>query len=358
MTSGDMKMSNRDCQFASIRSWTNNVGDDVQNLAAERFLPRIDALAQKDRLSQFQPNQKTKLIMNGWWTYRPRRLVPGPNVDPLLVSMHFCKGCHQEVANGRIRDFLLKHGPVGCRDEATRKFLEGVGIPAYFSGCLTLTLQRNPAIEPNGYVVCVGLNDDLYKVVKKRTSRKTMSIQRYVPMLYSQDTRMDIARAFLALYQGAHCVVTRMLHVALPCLALGTPCLFVDLNPARPENQMSRFEGLSDLLNHVSVFDFLNGKFDFDFDSPPSPIGGSKFEMLRDELVRRCSEFTGYDRNESMLSTTDPLPFFLEVLSRPEYYAANSWRMLYPNSVWKMPLHRITTALWNRCIRGWETFDL
>ena len=49
------EMPKSDCLFASMRSMTHNVGEEVQWLAAERFLPRIDMLANKNRLSDLCP---------------------------------------------------------------------------------------------------------------------------------------------------------------------------------------------------------------------------------------------------------------------------------------------------------------
>jgi hypothetical protein len=39
-------------------------------------------------------------------------------------------------------EYLRRYGPVGCRDLATLSFLKEHDVPAYFSGCLTLTLPR------------------------------------------------------------------------------------------------------------------------------------------------------------------------------------------------------------------------
>ncbi len=339
--------------YASMRSMTHNVGEEIQWLAAERFLPRIDMLANKNRLSELCPTRPTKLIMNGWYTMRPKRFVPGPNVDPLLISMHIRPECYKEFSKGRIRDFLLEHGPVGCRDEQTHEFLSSNDIPSYYSGCLTLTIQKNPDITRNDRVICVGLSDDEVEIVEKRTSHSVMSINRLVPMIYGQETRMDIARAFLALYQGAHCVITKMFHAALPCLALGTPVLLIDLDAKNPDCQAWRFKGVSQLLHHVTREDFLHEKFDFDFDNPPAQVSLDKFIQLRDGLIKRCSQFTGYDANQSLLTITDPQYYLLRVLSRLEYYRTENWHALY-----YMPLRKLVKAVWNRGFRRMTAHDL
>lgn len=354
-----MTTGTQDCLFAAMRSVTNNVGEEVQWLAAERFLPRIDMLANKERMTDLNPIKCTKLIMNGFYTRRVKKFIPGNNVEPLLTSMHIWPECYGAFSKGKIREFLVKYGPVGCRDEATHKFLESKGIPSYFSGCLSLTLQRNPAIQPNGYVVCVGLWDEEVAVIAKRTSRKVISINRLMPMIYSHETRMNIARAFLALYQGAHCVITKMFHVAIPCLALGTPCLHVELNPQKRENHIWRFDGYLDLINHIPREKLMSGDFPWDFDKilpsplPPNEEAQRKFKVLRDDLVEKCSSFTGYDRGASMLTITDPFPYLLRVMTWPKYYEPEQWRTLY-----SVPFSKLLKAVWNRGIMRKTEYDL
>ena len=38
--------------------------------------------------------------------------------------------------------YLKKHAPIGCRDKFTVQILNEKGIDAYFTGCLTLTLDN------------------------------------------------------------------------------------------------------------------------------------------------------------------------------------------------------------------------
>lgn len=42
---------------------------------------------------------------------------------------------------------LKKYEPIGCRDISTQKFLEKNGINAYFSSCLTTTLDIDFAVN-------------------------------------------------------------------------------------------------------------------------------------------------------------------------------------------------------------------
>lgn len=341
-----------DVKYAELSSIWYNVGEEIQWLAQERFLPSVDYHVDKFRISDFHPDFPTKLIINGHFPHSLKRMVTDSNVDPLLVSIHIAPPAYRETQKKLVRDFFLEHGPVGCRDIATRDFLIELGIPAYFSGCLTLTLQRNPRISKNDYVLCVGLTDEEIEVVKKRSAHKVIRSDRLVPMIYGRETRMDIARAFLALYQGAHCVVTKMLHVALPCLALETPVLCVEHDWNLPEKEGKRFVGNLELLNHMTSDEFLSDANGYDFDSPPeNPIA---YKTLRDELIVKCSAFTGFCNPGSSLTITDPLPFLVEILSREKFYRKDSWREIY-----RIGRKRMIVETWNRFVLNrhlYETF--
>ena len=47
-------------KFALLNYSTENIGDEVQSIAARRFLPRIDEYVERDKLAEWEPNQPTK----------------------------------------------------------------------------------------------------------------------------------------------------------------------------------------------------------------------------------------------------------------------------------------------------------
>ncbi|MFM9108261.1 MAG: polysaccharide pyruvyl transferase family protein, partial [Chloroflexota bacterium] len=133
---------------APARPWglltysTSNLGDDIQSLAALRFLPGASVLLDRDTFAASDPPASAAVILNGWWLHRPRLLARGAcDLDPMLVSIHIHPPALPMLEDPRVRAFLLRHGPVGCRDLATLAALERAGIPARFTGCLTLTLR-------------------------------------------------------------------------------------------------------------------------------------------------------------------------------------------------------------------------
>src|SRR5687768_10856619 len=77
--------------YALLRYDTDNVGDDIQALAALRFMPRVDFLVLRDALSEFRPphpeERDVRVIMNGWFMGR-NSWPPAAELRPLFISFH------------------------------------------------------------------------------------------------------------------------------------------------------------------------------------------------------------------------------------------------------------------------------
>lgn len=55
-------------KYALLTYSTENVGDDIQSIAARRFLPRVDYYIDRDQIGEWENNDKNetvKLIANG-----------------------------------------------------------------------------------------------------------------------------------------------------------------------------------------------------------------------------------------------------------------------------------------------------
>lgn len=302
-------------KFGMLVDSTFNVGDAIQSLAASRFLPKVDSYIQRERVGVFSPadEESYKVIMNAWWIHDTRFFPPSPYVDPLLISMHIFRGIRSFFLNDKTKKFFLDHGPVGCRDENTRDYLIENGIPAYFSGCMTLTLQRNIKIPRRDYVLCIDVPQQAVDAIKKRTSRPVICLSKNVLSTISAESKFKVARAFLRMYHDAHCVVSPNLHTVMPSLALETPVLRLDIG--NDFDSVSRYSGLEELYNAVSVSQLIEDENCYDFDCPKA--NPTKYLELRQGLVEKCTAFTGYDRGVSLLDENDDLT--LELLYALQY---------------------------------------
>ncbi|MFO1058560.1 MAG: polysaccharide pyruvyl transferase family protein [Dongiaceae bacterium] len=269
-----------------------NLGDEIQSLAARRFLPRVDFTVDREALPDLRLDGPASLILNGWFMHHPERWPPPEGLRPLLVSMHVSRDLSHENRSGLTPDRLLltgagaeylrRWGPVGARDWHTLELLDRAGIPAWWSACLTLTLERPPA--PREDLVCaVDLGPAMIEQLQARL-RTPLRVVSHLVRGKGTAEKLAAAERRLQLYARAKAVVTTRLHCALPCLALGTPVLFVERAA-----DAYRFDGLRDLLHHVDRDGFLAGRHGFDCDAPPENPGYHR--RYRDRLVEEATRF-------------------------------------------------------------------
>lgn len=296
-------------RFALYSYSTENIGDEVQSIAARRFLPQVDAYIDRDRIGEWASpfgDEAVKLLANGWYMRDPFAWPPrDPSIEPLLTSMYIEKnGVGPNLVKPSevfladdSRSYLKTHGPVGARDLSTLKLLKDKGVDAYFSGCLTLTLKRDSRLERRDYVLAVDVPDPLYQAMVSRTDRPVIRVSPFGDFSLSGTGRMSVAELFLGAYQSAHAVVTTRLHALLPCLAFETPVLLIT-EPGKYDED--RYSGLDVLATHASVDEFMDSNLCFDLDDPLS--NPDDYRALRRDLIDRCRDFTGYDRGESSVS--------------------------------------------------------
>jgi hypothetical protein len=271
-----------------------NLGDEIQSLAARQFLPRVDFTVDREALSSLAIEEPSSLILNGWFMHHPENFPPRGNTRPLLTSMHISQDAslenergvlpHQHLLFGERAEYFRRWGPVGGRDWHTVALLHRHDIPAYWSGCLTLTLSPPSPAPPRDDVVCaVDLGEAAFEHLQARCRTPLLRISHLFPTLDGQ-AKFDQAQHRLNRYSRCKAVVTTRLHCALPCLALGTPVLFVEAAADR-----YRFDGLRDLMHHVDRDCFLADRHGFDFDSPPAnPL---YYRLLRQNLIESVRQF-------------------------------------------------------------------
>lgn len=284
--------------FAMVKYSTENIGDEVQAIAARRFLPKIDDYVDRDRFSEYNPAQKTKLIANAWYIRNPKAWpIKSENVNPLLVAMHISTK-DKDVVNAFLtqesKDFLNKFGPVGARDETTKDFLIENGIDSYFSGCMTLTLQRDEKIKKREFVLAVDVPRDVLDVMRKNTDREVIDLSVYHFPFLSTEDRFFVAEYFLALYQSAAAIVTTRLHCMLPSLALETP-VFLIKDSERYEPK--RYAGLDNLVRNATDKEYIDNPSIFDLNNPTE--NSKEYLKIRERLIKTAQDFTGFSNDET-----------------------------------------------------------
>lgn len=278
-----------------------NLGDTIQSLAARRFLPQVDVLIERERIAAPPADGagQVKAILNGWFMHAPENWPPHPAIEPLPISMHFAepgtsrlrrwvRSPLDRMLSGAGAEYLRRWGPVGARDRFTLEALLARDIPAYHSGCLTLTL-RLPTAPRSDCIVACDLSDAALVQLRRTTSRPIVEVSHLGGEILHHADQQAAAMHLLGTYASAAAVVTTRIHAAMPCLALGTPVLL--LHAEQPPRRISDVAGL---LHACSVQAFLDDRHDFGLvNPPPNP---ETFRSLVAPLEQRCRAFTGFDQ--------------------------------------------------------------
>ncbi len=293
-------------------AYSTNLGDDIQSLAASRFLPRVDLLVERDRLHWYSDCCDTLVIFNGWFTHQP--VWPPPHaLRPVFLS--FFANDARRLVDSSYAPFFRRHQPIGCRSQETVRAFRDIGVDAYFSGCLTLTLKR-PDVDRSDRICAVDLDPEFQSLIpfglRSSMLNVTHELRRprfrefYMRALrlglgganklrnavpHSDHSRAQLyrlmhayrsqrAEELLQTYARARLVLTSRLHCALPCLALGTPVIFM----RRDAETNPRFMGLANLLRcHCDPRTSLH--VDWREPEPNSP----DYLSVASELAERCS---------------------------------------------------------------------
>jgi hypothetical protein len=284
-------------KFALLSYRTTNLGDEIQSIAAQQFLPHTDLLIDRDTWTANARSFRGafKIILNGWFSNNPENWPPPAFLSPCLISMHMTherpkpalsSPASELLVQGESLEYLKRYQPVGCRDLWTLDLLRKRGVECYFSGCVTLTLGAADPGRRRDYICAVDLPDDLYPALAGRARSPILRLSHRDTNGGTFEQRCARASKLLDLYAHAKYVVTTRLHCALPCLAFEIPVLLV-----RAATDQYRFDGLIDFMRNCSVESFRDNTVEFDFETP-APNGGAHY-TVRQALIARLESFTG-----------------------------------------------------------------
>ena len=324
-----------------------NIGDYVQALAAQQFLPSTDFFLERETDLKRYDGEELKMIMNGWYMNHPENWPPSDKIVPLFVALHINRCGLPDFLNDSSIAYFKKHEPIGCRDTKSAKLLQDKGIKAYFSGCMTLTLGHKYKSNNRGdkvYVVepycataglisnhkLLSIKNFLYLVryyssIRRITCKKhekgikALFYNAFFLMQYSkvfnrkmlvgaeyvnqynfdiqidypsQEDKLNYAESLVRKYSEASCVITSRIHCALPCIGLETPVVFVQLK-GDSDYSTDRFGGLINLFN-VMTWDGLalqNTLTSFKIDRKNFPKNKDDWKSIAGNLIDTCKKF-------------------------------------------------------------------
>lgn len=308
------------------RNWIN-LGDYVQSTAAKQFLPSIDAFIPRDHMNAYL-GDPVKMIMNAWYMDLPENFPPSDDINPLYVSIHINSTIVDKIFTPESIAHFKKFQPIGCRDFYTRDLLISKGIDAYYSGCMTLTLgetYKRDNVTDDVYFIDVMydsmtlselvrqplrfgkriLNGRAFefthrnKVLRRHFDGELLKSAKFetqiIPYI-SADEGFKLADDFLKRLANAKLVVTSRIHTALPCLAMGTPVIFVN-GGFKNKIDNCRFDGLFDFFNRIDVDSNANSTVNFSFDGDKvglksNVLNKSLHIKYAEELINKCKNFS------------------------------------------------------------------
>ena len=158
-----------------------------------------------------------------------RKILPlSPKIIPVFVGVF--------TGDEKIAQEIAKYscyGPIGCRDLYTMQLMRAQGVEAYMSGCMSIGYERRKSEPTDGKVYLYDPPEDLVTYIIENNIFKEGYIEIPAPYrkmvkpgycleneLYGKKLYKDIMKE---IKENAKLVVTRRLHVALSCIAMGVP---------------------------------------------------------------------------------------------------------------------------------------
>ena len=246
---------------------------------------------------------RNPLIVNGWYALDDQRHIFHSNCLPVSIHINNVK----DLNYGPSLESLKRIEPIGCRDMSTLHFLESQGIKAYFSSCLTTTLDKKYkyAGERSGIVYSdvdwlfkqgkffpvrrwlkrVRIRKNLLGLLDAYSNEPMKVVTHEAPLGLTHNQRFEKAEELLHLYAKSKLVITSRIHAALPCLALGTPVILVV-----EDYDSLRYQGLDEFLNHIWLRD---GELEIDLklDGNGLIINNNKHVLFAEKLKIQCESW-------------------------------------------------------------------
>ncbi|MCA8998518.1 MAG: polysaccharide pyruvyl transferase family protein [Planctomycetaceae bacterium] len=243
--------------IATYKYTTTNIGDDFQSFAVEQIVGQRTEKVARDRL--YSQRTPVRLVGNCWYfVTRPwdtvwarltgRPLFPPPAcVQPLYIGVSIGKRAQRWMLTSEAIDHFRECEPVGCRDLHTLELLRTRGVETWFSGCPTISLENvwGPSTD-DIYIVDIdppvqdrrglrGLtanlpsrhSPDFRGLIPPKIRGRATEISHFTTVGNNQERRYQMVHKLIEKYATARLVITSRLHVALPCAALGTPCIML-----------------------------------------------------------------------------------------------------------------------------------
>lgn len=315
-----------------------NYGDNLQSIAVQHLLGKFGITEEqighivRDDMGRKVADREPGIFIPAtggmaWNAY------PAPSDFPIdehnLVILYFGiripEGSFDVIRNHQpFIASLKRHEPIGCRDVATRDFVRSLGARAFFSKCVTLSFDTRPdSMKGAHFYIFKETKEEVIEAFRESVPAHIWDVHKELPITLNAPRTgpMTDADCFVVnkqaierlniLREDAKLVISRRIHVVIPCAALGIPVIFIDAQPNESRTQVARYllpttsiQGLSDLeLDDFPATDLSAHKdemrllFGYSLELAEKRFGSGKtylddHERLQAKILldRRCDE--------------------------------------------------------------------
>lgn len=343
---------------------TQNIGDDMQQLAVLSHLPSVSTFLDRDRLPSFTSDDEVASVFNSWFLMGDDLRRPSPRVRPIWHG--FCAG-RPEVVEGEWLEYLRDQPVIGCRDLYSAELLAGAGIDTTWAGCLTLFLGTSlniaPPVRREGVLfVDVPPAAEPYLPVDLVRRAERLSTFPIADIVDHPFERLAATARLLDRLARAEVVVTRRLHVALPAASVGTPVVAI------PDREISfaarRFSGFDTIVPTVYLHEAATGLARLDWNHlPPARVPAvlhTAYARLQHAVAEACGTGAGRPGNAQASALDQPFDAYslsnVEGAVRPAQMRIRLGDRSYPLRV--LQWSDTEVVAWMRGFPGLSKFDL
>ncbi|MDO4304346.1 MAG: polysaccharide pyruvyl transferase family protein [Bacillota bacterium] len=226
-----------------MKSRPVNLGDPIQsyavkNLYREMGIPEEDIIPVPRYDISTYDGEECVCVVNSASNYEELAydshfMPPSKKVHALPMSLHL----HRKLPDDEL-EFYRTCGGVGCRDLSTVEYLRDLGVDAYLTGCLTLTLPRRTEEQAKkaNKIYFLDVPADVMKIIPQEIKDEAVILSNILRFDNpGKSNRISVEDAYEEHRKGeervallrdtAKLVITSKLHVASPCLAMGIPVI-------------------------------------------------------------------------------------------------------------------------------------
>lgn len=324
-----------------------NLGDYAQ-LEGIRQAYKIMGIAEselveieRDLISEYEGDYVI-LPMTGFFSnLRTIHMFPWPErIIPVYLGFH----CEDESVIEEIYNVHRQFGPFGCRDLCTMSLMRRNGLEAYMSGCMSICYSKREKEPTAGKVFLYDPPEELIEYIPEELLKNSERIESPVrQMKYpgydpknAADAKELVNSIFNKCKEEAALVITRRLHVALPCTAMGIPVVLAH-TCHDGDIYDSRFSGLDRIIRPYKPSEYCS----INWNPEPADIEGLKVYAM-DLAVQKLKE--AYEKWNNLCT----LSGFYED-TKPAIYYEGMKAAYISNNQKKVEL--------NRCLRERTLFE-